>query len=65
MATILYDLKQNPPRFIIYTNESYLAKIPFSDSGFLQRIKSGRLSVGKRIIFYVRITNIAKRLMKE
>jgi hypothetical protein len=37
-SQFLYDLKQNPPRFIIYTNESYLAKIPFSDSGFCSEL---------------------------
>ena len=30
----LKELKNSPPIYIIYTNESYLAEIPFIDTGF-------------------------------
>ena len=34
----LNDLQKSPPKYIIYTNESYLAKIPFSDTGFCSEL---------------------------
>lgn len=32
----LAELKNSPPVYIIYTNESYLAKIPFTETGFCE-----------------------------
>lgn len=34
----LHDMEKEPPKFIIYTNETYLASVPFSSTGFCSEL---------------------------